>query len=245
MDEIRLSYESVENLVKKEIWISLFTEIQDALDIRLSRLDTNDPIRKKVADIKSAADFICNFGEQEKSRILFAKFDKSRILLMINLTQDIEFSNDISFYIPRKALENKKEVEKIIDLFKITNKHLKPFYSFVDLESNISKKKKRTGLSVDTEAELLGMFWLTHFNRKYVDFFGQEKVAVLPVIENCSNGVTFKFGELPTDPNCITSREEAQELLGVDSFVNPDLPYDKQLGAQALSYGQLRFNVYA
>jgi len=59
-NEIQLTFYSLSSLLYKELWLSYFSELEKLLHEKLSHLDTNDPIRKQVSDLGSAAEYVCS-----------------------------------------------------------------------------------------------------------------------------------------------------------------------------------------
>ena len=243
MIEIKATFCSVNNLLHADIWTSFLLDVEDCLDEKLSRLDVNDPIRKKVEDIDNVGCFICSIGQKEDSRWLFGKFGRSKVELSMSLYRDSSrFCNSVSFYFPAKFLKNTENLELVAKIFEIGNQHLKPFYSYADDLNQIAAKRKVTRMAVDLEVELGGMFWLTYLNNKYLDFFGNTKLEKLSgsyTLDESNYGATFRFGKLPASAESVELRLAAEETLGKESFVNPQLPFDRPRGSQALTYEQL------
>ena len=245
MTEIQLTFFSLNNLFDKFVWNSFLSIIEKSLGEKLSHLDIKDPVREKVTDIESAVDFICTPDNKTNNRWLFGKFGRSKVEFSLSLFRDkVEFPNNISFYFPGKLLLSDKGIQAIVEIFKFGNEYLNPFYSYGDELEQIAAKKKSTGMSVDLEVELVGMFWLTHFNNQYMEFFGGEKLDLLASLNANLNvngsGVTLKLGELPASSESIALRTDAEKMLGAESFVDPNLSFDRLKGPQALTYNQLR-----
>ena len=163
--------------------------------------------------------------------------------MSLSLYKDISaFPNRVSFYFSEKWFQ-KNDSSAVLEVFNLGNKYLKPFYSYADESKNISIKRKSTGMTVDLETELLGVFWLTYFNQKYVEYFGKKKLDILEGLDISlciDSGVTCRVGDLPTSAENVALRKVAENVLGVDTFVNPELGFDKPRGPQALTYDQLR-----
>ena len=241
INEIQMSFDTLENLFSKDIWLRFFANLENLLNAKLSHLDTNDPIRKKVASLDEAADYVCSIGEQEGSRWLFGKFTKAKVKVRISISlfKDARsFPNSVYLYFPEKAFDKDEESNLLYDIFVEGNRRFKPFYSFCDSDAMVTRKKKSSGFSVDLQAELIGMFWLTYFNRSYVEFFGQSKFEELPCKKfNLQDGIAIKLGASPLLLDI--SREEAESFLGKKSFVEPELGFDKPIGKNALTFDNI------
>jgi len=171
--------------------------------------------------------------------MLFGKFGKSKIQTSISLYKDYKlFPNNVSLYFPERYVGNSDGTKLLNDIFLLSNKHFGPFYSLCDFMSVIKKKKKLTGFSVDLQAELIGMFWLTYLNKSYVDYFGKDRFELLPCkyIDGL-DGVFVNLGKSPL--NVDISREKIEYLLGKESFVDPLLNFDKPVGRNALMFNQM------
>ena len=240
MNEIQITFYSLLELLDRSLWVKLLGELEEVFGQKLSHLDVNDPIRKKVSDLKTAADYICAIGEEESSRKVFGKFGKSKIELSISIYKDPTlFPNSLSLYFPEKASGHQDGLCMLRSAFEEGNQSLKPFYSICDSRDRIASKRKATGYAVDLQAELIGAFWLTYFSRAYVDYLEESKFQEIP---NCQieglDGIMIDLGE---SPSAVTvDRSHVEELLGKETFVNPSLSYDKPVGKNALSFDQLR-----
>ena len=245
MDEIQVTFFSLDDLISSKLWHSFLSEIEICVGEKLSHIDIKDPVRKKVTSIQSAANYICDFDSQETSRTLFGKFGKSKISLIISLNEinASEFPHKLSFYFPSKLLKNNEGIQTILSVFKLGNEYLKPFYSYGDEIDQVSGKRKATRRAVDLEVELIGVFWLTYLNKKYIDFFEKERIEKLSNLgvdlSFNDDGVEFRVGDIPANSNSIGMRLSAEKILGADSFVDPNLTFNKVIGKQALSFSQL------
>lgn len=245
MNEIQVEFCSINDLFDKNMWSCFLSEVEVLLGEKLSHLDINDPVRKKVTNVECAVDFICALGDQEDSRWLFGKFGHRKVSMSLFLLKDASnFPNSVSIYFPMKWLEDKDSINSILSVFKLGNEYLKPFYSYADKISQVAAKRKLNRMAVDLEAELVGMFWLTYLNQKYTEFFGKSKLEQLASLNADVSvndlGVTCRFGKLPASAESIALRMEAEKILGAESFVDPKLSFDKPKGQHALTYDQLR-----
>jgi len=230
---------SLTNLFDRELWRDFLTELEQVVSSKLSHIDTNDPVRKKVESIEDAASFICDIGESENSRTIFAKFSNIKVEMTIILFRDSEnFANNISIYFPEKILDSGEGVSVLDRAFRMANRGLQPFYSVCDRMAAISGKRKLSRFAVNLQAELIGIFWLTYLNKSYVDYFGGERFDGLPCKKiDGLDGVLIELGRTPADVS--VSREEAERMLGEDSFVDPSRADDKPIGRYALRFDKL------
>ena len=115
---------------------------------------------------------------------------------------------------------------------------LHTFYSYGDIATQLSLKKKSTG-AVDIQAELLGVFWLTYFNDAYVKFFSAERFRDLDgIVSHVGNGMTVELGKRPNELS-EDKRKNAALVLGKDSFVDVADLAGKRPGKFALTFQQL------
>ena len=114
---------------------------------------------------------------------------------------------------------------------------MQPFYSISDDIIYIKSKSRETAVNI--ERELLCVFWLTHFNNQYTDFFGRQKFDELAGVGFASrNGVTLKLGNSPAEvPH--ERRVTCEHLLGYSSFVDPRDHSLKSPGRYALTFTEL------
>ena len=235
MNQIQIMLCSLVNLFDQTTWKEYFENLEQLIGSKLSHLDINDPIRKKVSNLENAAAFVCNISETENSRTLFAKFGKSKVEMTIILYRDTEhFANNVSIYFPEKYLsEDESRIQVINDVFMLSTENIKPFYAIGDSVQAISEKRKASGFAVDLQAELIGVFWLTYLNKRYVEFFGECKFNQLPY-QNVTGGFLIKLGASPF--SIEMGREDVEALLGRESFVDPELLFDKPIGKSALRF---------
>jgi len=239
MNEIQMTLYSLLNPFDRTLWVKLFNELEILFGQKLSHLDINDPMRKKVSDLEIAADYICAIGEVESSRKVFGKFGKSKIELSISIFREATlFPNSLSIHFPEDVTDDQEGLFMLRNAFEESNRCLKPFYSICDSMNMIARKRKVTGYAVDLQAELIGVFWLTYFNKAYINYFKESKFQELPIrqIEGLG-GRMVELGESPF--SVIVTRNQIEALLGKESFVDPLLSYDKPVGKNALRYDQL------
>lgn len=239
MNEIQMTFYSLLNLFDKKLWFKVLSELEKIINQKLTHLDINDPVKKRVLDLNSAADFICAVRQQESSRKIFGKFGKSKIEFSISIYKETSFfPNSFSIYFPFDISDEKLSLSMLRRSFAEINRCLSPFYSLCDSLDKVASKRKATGYAVDLQAELIGAFWLTYLNKTYVDYFKESKFHSLP----CSkikglNGYIIDLGE---SPYAVTmNRENVEALLGKGSFVDPALGYDKPVGQNALRFDEL------
>ena len=239
MNEIQMTFYSLLNLFDRSLLVKLLSELERVFGQKLSHLDVNDPMRKKVSDLETAADYICAIGEEESSRRVFGKFGKSKIELSISIFKEATlFPNSLSIHFPEKVTGGNEGLSMLRNAFEESNRCLKPFYSICDSMDTIASKRKATGYAVDLQAELIGVFWLTYFNKAYVEYFEEPKFQEIPSrqIEGL-DGCMMELGESPF--TVAVARNQVEALLGKESFVDSSLGYDKPVGKNALRFDQL------
>lgn len=239
MNEIQMTFYTLLNPFEKNLWIELFCELERVFGQKLSHIDVNDPVRKKVSDLVVAADYIRAIGEEESSRRVFGKFGKSKIEFSISIFKEVtHFPNSLSIHFSETITDDQEGLSMLRDAFEEGNRYLKPFYSICDSMGMIASKRKATGYAVDLQAELIGTFWLTYFNKAYVDFFEEPKFQKVPSIR--IEGLEGSLLDLGESPFSVTvARDEVEALLGKESFVDPLLGYDKEVGKNVLSFDKL------
>jgi hypothetical protein len=239
MSEIWIAHLSIDGWQVPSVWSGYFEQAQELLGSPLTHLDVNDPVKRKVASLVDAGNFVCAFKEQEDSRWLFGKWGGTGIGFSIQHYRQLRhWPNALTWHVPLSFVEKSENRQRLKALFDVGNQTFKPFYAYGDDVDQIAGKKKLSG-AVDIQAELLGVFWLTYFNPVYVAFFGKDKFIDLPDVE-CGDdgGVTIILGD---SPKSVTSeqREKAVAALGKQSFVNTSDILGKQPGRFALTFEQL------
>jgi hypothetical protein len=237
-DKIRMGFFTLKELFDGKQWLEILRGAEAMWGARLARLDVNDPVRRKVDRLEEAAEYVCQFGEKEDSRWLHGKFDVSKVEISISLfRRTSRFPNGLDFYFPTKMAD--AEAGRLWEVFSEVVRLLEPFYAFCDLQSVIAGKRKAMRNSVNLEAELFGVFWFTHFNRKWVDFIGATRFDALSCEKTVGpGGATLRLGASLTGLG--SEREASETLLGNRFFVDPELRVDKRPGENALTFSQLR-----
>jgi len=239
MNELWIDHYSIDTWSHPNRWISFFEQVQQVLASPLTHLDVNDPVRRKVASLQDAGDFVCAFGPREDSRWIFGEFKALGIDFSIRHFRQLgRWPNSLTWHVPLSFFEKLGGRQRVRDLFDLGNRTFKPFYAFGDERVQIASKKKSSG-AIDIETELPGVFWFTYFNAAYVSFFGKDKFKDLPGVEHGSDGsVTIVLGD---NPKSVTNdlREQAAATLGKQSFVNPNDILNKPHGRFALTFQQL------
>lgn len=225
-------------------WSTYFERAQDILGAEITHLDEDDPVRRKVTDLKSAGEFVTRFGVNEDSRWIFGRIKSLDIRFTIwYFRNEMNRANSIDWHGPSEMFDDPIRVNQICELFDCGNSLLDTFYSYADIGEVHSKKswRKRVFGAVSLEDELLGVYWLTYFNERYVEFFGREKFTALEnVAVKFDGGATLRLGDTPlTVPEGL--REKVENHLGSKSFVawQRDITI-KRPGQYALTFEQLR-----
>lgn len=231
---------SLTNLFDIEVWENMFNQLEEAMGTKLTHLDVNDPIRKKVSTTEEAAKYICDIGDKENSRTVFAKFQKLGIEMTITLFRDnTKSANNISIYFPNRIAGDCAGIAMINEIFVFTIKKTNAFYALCDMVSSISGKRKLSGFAVNLQAELIGVFWLTYFNNSYVEYIGTSRFSELECQKADElSGILVKLGRSPAVLR--VSRDDAERCLGEMSFVDPTNSDEKPIGKHALTFDLLK-----
>lgn len=239
MLELWIAHHSIDAWQEPSRWTAYFEEAQRLVGSPLTHLDVNDPVKRKVASLADAGNYVCAFKAREDSRWLFGKFVDIGIEFSVQHYRQLgHYPNTLKWHVPLSFVEKPENRQRLKVLFDLGNQAFKSFYAYADDVAQIASKKKSSG-AVDIQAELLGVFWLTYFNAAYVEFFGKEKFNGFPGVEHGSDGsITIVLGG---SPQSVTSglREQSAETLGKQSFVNPSDILGKQRGRFALTFQQL------
>jgi hypothetical protein len=223
-------------------WLRFFEKAQETLGAEITRLDENDPVRRRVkrGKLAEAAQYVTAFGKLEESRWVFGAIDSLKIRFSISYDRgDREWAHSFDWYFSRSVLDDSERIETICKLFELGNSLLSPFYSYADTLDVLNRRKKRFG-GVNVYVELLGVFWLTYFGPKYVEFLGKEKLDALEEIKVTFNeGATLRLGATPQAVS-IELRDSIESKLGRKIFLEPDDKMGKRPGQYALGYDKLR-----
>jgi hypothetical protein len=241
-DELWLGHCSCMSWLDAARWKEYFSKVEEILGAAITHLDENDPLRRRVqpGHATQFARYMISFGQEEGSRIVFGKMASIRATFTISHYRnyrDPGFANSIDWYFPPVFAENASRLAEIRSLFDCGNTVMSPFYAYSDAETQITIKNQEW--AVDLEAELLGVFWLTYFNDRYVEFIGKDKFEKLRRIGvKFNGGATLDLGESPRSvPEGL--RAQAQGILGRKLFVEPEKGRRKRRGTYALTYEQL------
>jgi hypothetical protein len=241
-----LSHDSVSSWLELERWVEYFARVQEILGAPITHLDENDPIRRRFDNklLLENAQYVVGFGEQEDSRTLFGEFTTIGVDFSLHLYRnDPRWDNCIDWHFPESYLDAPSKCLAIERMFDCGNHLLETFYGYADtceVHSKKSWRKKEFG-AVDFQEELLGIYWLTYFNDRYVEFFNREKLMGLENLAvRLNGGVTLRLAETPSAvPDGL--RQEIENALGPKSFVawQRDITI-KRAGQYALTFEQLR-----
>lgn len=241
-DEMWLSHLACVPWADPDRWISYIRDAEAILGSSITHLDKNDPVRRRVKPgrLPDVAAYLTSFDNRADSRWVFGKFESVGVEFTLQQYRVIKaWPNSIDWYFPPGFLATDSGIRRICDLFASGNAALDPFYSYADCKRFIASKKKPSG-AVNIEAELIGVFWLSFFNSRYVEFIGQERFAELEGIDKSGDdGLTLRLGESPESvPESLRYRIECN--LGPNLFVNPKDSRGKRPGEFALTFDQLR-----
>jgi len=245
MTECWIDVLAVTPWIDPKVWFEFYCQAEEILSAKLSSLDTNDPPRRKIkrTEFTQTGEFTTAFGSDEQSRWVFGRFMAAKVEFTLHHHSGLrsgerDLPNSLILYFPDGFCESDGGAEKVERMFDLCNRLLNPFYSFSDLRNIIAQKKKPFG-AVNIQEELLGVFWLTFFNTKYVEYFGQEKMAGMPGASFDSDGVRLKLAKKPNDCTEL-ERKQLEVLLGAESFVDPKVTIPKSVGRSVLSFAQLQ-----
>jgi hypothetical protein len=241
-DELWLCHYSCMSWSDPDRWIGYFRTVEGILGARITHLDQNDPVRRRVkpGEFAELAEYVVSMGERENSRWLHGKMASVRLSFSVQHNRDFRvpgFPNSVSWYFPARFVDNASGLDAVRSLFECGDTWLSPFYAYSDIKAQIASKKKEW--AVDLRAELLGVFWLTYFNSRYVEFIGKDKFKELPGISvKFDGGATLDLGESPWSvPDGL--RAQAQAKLCPKLFVESNEVLRKRPGEYALTYEQL------
>jgi hypothetical protein len=215
MNTIIMRCISVSNWKSKKLWDDYLKSIENCLEDKLYKVDSNDPLKRKSNSLCSDGEYIVDAKPNEIYRVVFGSFIKSKIEFdihhhknIIDEHGEVRF-NSISFQISSKNLKQEM-IEKIIKVFNITNIQLNCFYSFCDYDFRF-RHLKTLERRLNISKELAGIFWLTYFNKQYVDFFKlNSKFDEKLFKKNNYSGITIQMADSPEgcDDNDYLKLEE-------------------------------------
>jgi hypothetical protein len=241
-NELWLSHRSCVSWMDPDRWMRYFSRVQEILDAPITHLDEDDPIRRrydKHSPIENA-EYVTRFGEKDDSRTLFGRVADVDLDFSIWYFRDgIRRTKSINWHGPPGLFDAPQQLDQACRLFDCGNLLLDAFYGYADTRGCQKRKKKEDG-AVDLERELVGVFWLTYFNERYVDFFGRDKFKTLGnVAVTLDGGATLRLAETPHGvPDDL--RREVEDALGAKSFVRHRDFTVKRPGQFALRFEELR-----
>lgn len=241
MGDIWLAHYSVVSWNSAMEWDNYLHSVERLLSDRLVKLDDTDPIRRKANMQAGEGGFITRFGEREASRWIRGKFEKTKIEFEVQIYKlgvdsfGRARENSISFYIPEKVALAVDD-DRLVKLFDLTNETMRPFYAYADFKNVICSKKPSTP-SLDLSSELLGVFWLTYFDKNYCNFFGREKLLTNTVAKlSAHNGVLLRLGSSSRQVS-VDVRLTLEAQIGSQSFAGHGT--EKARGQYALTLSQM------
>src|SRR5579859_225878 len=154
MSELWLAHYSIEAWQDAGFWTSYFERAQEILGASLSRLDENDPVRRRVTSLPEAGSYISTFKAHENTRLLFGKCDVKDLDFSIHLERSSgRCENALMWYVPWTFVQDTKNLNRVKELFALSNRSLRSFYAYGDDITRVKKKKKASG-GVDLQTEL-------------------------------------------------------------------------------------------
>ncbi len=255
-NELLLSHCSCASWPEPGRWLKYFSHVQEILGAEITHLDENDPIRRRVkpGGLSEAAEYAAALRDGDQYRWLFGRMAKIGVYFSIlyypqqepppnTYPQNIAPSNYIDWHAPRRIFNSPAGLVQASKLFDCGNYLLDAFYGYADVSKAQKRKlwKKKEFGAIDLRCELIGVFWLTYFNERYVEFFGREKFeAIRNADVRLNGGATLRLAQTP---QLIPEgrREEIEAALCGKSFVSSDRDVTIKLpGQYALTFEQLR-----
>lgn len=236
MSEIWMNHLSVQSWTDPESWATLFSSIEKVLGSSLTHLDASDPVRRRVGSMEEAANYVSTFRPADDSRWVFGKFEELGIEFSVQHYRRIgHWPNSLIWHMPSTFFSGKDGYDYLKSIFQISNSTTSPFYAFAD-NANIIKNKKKARGAVDIRAELLGIFWITHFSSAYVNYFGASKLKEFPIYDFDKYGGTTLFIADKPEEVPPGAREAFEKLLGAESFFDSSCLRPKLPGQFALTF---------
>jgi hypothetical protein len=239
VDEIFVSLCSVENWAEPRLWSVFFQRAQRVFG-RLLRIDTRDPVRRRVSSLDNAAHYVSEFAPKEISRWIFGEFEEPGIELTItHYREPVARGNDLLVSLPLSFLEEKGAAKQVGELLTFGGETLGAFWGYCEKVSRLRAIKKKHG-PVNLEVELPGIFWMNYLNAAYVNFFGKENVARTGCAGLGANGAATLI--LGPHPDAVSEeiRNSVAKELGEDAFVNGDGHKRKAPGEHVLTFEQIK-----
>ena len=178
MSEIWIEHISVELWQSPNRWATYFSQAQELIGAKLTHFDTADPIRRKVTTLSEAGEYACASKPKHDSRWLFGQFANTGVSFSARHMRQIEtrkWYNEFIWHLPMSFISSETDRLRLLGLFEAGNVAFRPFYSFADESGAIMAKpgQKSAGRMPNIERELLGIYWLTYFNSRYVEFLAR------------------------------------------------------------------------
>lgn len=227
MQYLTISVLSKSDWSSADFWNTYLGNLQLILSDKLSKLDNRDPVKRASNSVITDGEFISKANKSDNRNWIYGKFKKSRIEIQINWSVNPvdEYGrskyNYLEIYIPMK-LPNDLSYLKITELFKYTNLHLQGFYGYGGLSENF-RNIKDNSRRLDFDRELPGIFWLTYFNKQYVDFFKlKEKLDGYKFEENDAGGITVILSHSPIELEEQDCRKLEEHICSRSFFRNSE-----------------------
>lgn len=219
--------------------INIIEYLDKKLGKILFKLDMSDPLQKKVSNILGEFKKYEKIFQNGTSITLHGNFVNSKIRMSFYISRRKEANlNSLDIIIPKSNSGYELTYIEVEKLFNFLSGKLEAFYSRCDLRDYVIKKKRADNFSVNFDCELTGVFWLTFFCSKYVNYFGRKKFSQIEhSIVDSFGGITLKLGRTPEEVR--VKRETAEIFLGKKSFVDPGSLEKKPKGEYALMFKDL------
>src|SRR5262249_13765676 len=146
MSEVWIAHESIASWLDPNRWSNYFTQVESILGAKLTHLDENDPVRRRVRSAADVGTYVCAFGSLETSRWLFGKLASAGIELTVCLHREATgLLNSLTWHVPMSFLQRDAACSSLRRLFDLGNETLRPFYSYADQLIRIIAKNKVQG----------------------------------------------------------------------------------------------------
>lgn len=222
MDKVVVFVDSMHRWTDPDRWVNLLGRLEEALGAPLTHLDDNDPVRKKVYSLSEAAERVTRFREREDCRWLFGRYASIRGTVSIQHQRVMgRMSNKMHIYLPIAYCRSDSGIEALRQVFLSCVDCLNPFYGLADLHTTFASVARLDGWPVNTEKELLGVFWHTYISNQYLRYLRTDRMSELPgTIEERGSGFVIRLADRPED-STLEKRSLAVDVLGADSFASP------------------------
>ncbi len=224
-------------------WTAALAAMEARLGATVTRLGERDrPPRRGARSLAELGAEVAAFGPQDSYRVCFGELEPGRLAVTFDHHRDPHplILDSIMVVIPAAAPQRQHALDRLAPLLVDLAGCLRGSSGYVETLGRVMAKGPAVHPTVRADEELLGIFWLTWLGGAYVDRFGRDRVLALPWAEPQPGGaVLLRLGDSP-DTVPEGRREEVEEYLGRDSFVDVNRTTRKPRGLHVPTYDQLR-----